>query len=134
MSFFDTAIAASGAVHDIVLGETFSIEPKTKKPGDPDARFIADPARPAQTFVGVWTDPQADISPTNRTGHPAGEGAKFDGTKPTVDFQTDALPYPPLIGDVITRTKTSDRFTVADPGDDSFGRSTVALTAAKGRS
>ena len=139
MSFFETAIAASGAIHDGLYGEIFKIEPRAVAPGpngkpDPNARKIADPARPARDdLVAVWTDPHATAQPTNRTGHPVGEGGRFGDDKPTIDFETAALPYTVAIGDLVTRMKTGDRYAVADPGDDGFTRSTVALSAARGR-
>ncbi len=138
MSFFETAIAASGAIQDIVYGESFMIVPRTVAAGpngkpDPNARGIADPNRAAQTFTGVWTDPHATVQPINRTGHPAGEGGRFGDDKPSIDFETAALPYSIKIGDVVTRMKTGERYAVADPGDDGFTRSTVALSAARGR-
>ncbi len=138
MSFFEAAIAASGAIHDGLYGETFTIEPRALaltpngKP-DPNARKVSDPARPAQTFVGVWTNPHATIQPTNRTGHPAGESGRFSDDKPTIDYETTALPYSAAIGDLVTRMSTGQRYAIADPGDDGLTRSTVALTAARGR-
>ena len=138
MSFFETAITASGAIQDVVYGESFAIVPRAVAAGlngrlDPNARGIADPGRPAQTFTGVWTDPHAVVQPTNRTGHPAGESGRFGDDKPTIDFETSALPYIVKIGDVVTRIKTGERYSIADPGDDGFTRSTIALSAARGR-
>ena len=78
------------------------------------------------------TEPHARESPTNRTGHPAGEGARFDDTRPVMDFETAALPYAVAIGDVVTRLADGTRYAVSDPSCDGFSRTVLALTARDG--
>ena len=138
-SFFKTALAVNGSMQDALYGEQFLIEPRTRPADasgrpDPNARSIADPSRPPRTITGVWTDPHEVVSPKNRTGHPAAEAARFGDGKAVVDFETIALPYAVLIGDRVTRVASGALYTVADPSDDGFTRSAVALTAFAGRS
>ena len=127
MSFFATLLGISGAAQDAVYGESFLVEPRAKT--DPNGRSAPDPTRVAKTITGIWSEPHADESPTNRTGHPAGEGAKFDDSKPTMDFETAALGYELSIGDFITRVATGVRYSISDPSDDGFTRTVVPLTS-----
>lgn len=131
MSIFDAALAASGAIHDTVYGESILVEPRAKS--DPNGRSNADLTRAATTITAVWTEPHADVAPTNKTGHPAAEGYHFDTSKPSIDFEVAALPYSLAIGDFATRVKTGTRYAVAAHGDDGFTRATAQLTSARGR-
>ena len=109
-------------------GESVLIEPRVPTGGDANARPSPDGSRSPITVVGIWVEPQVEYA---RRPHERVESRSHDqaASRPTVKIQEVLLPYPLAQGDRITRLKTSQRYQIATPGIDGFGRVVATLTA-----
>ncbi len=120
--FRQTFLVADQAL-DTIFGETITVTPMVKPS---NGRPGPDPNRAVTTVQGIFDEPSIQDFPAAR-GHAAASSHEFGTTKPQVEFTTDDVPYRIVIGDRITR-ENGDRFEVADPGEDGFGRTVLKLT------
>ena len=122
-SWFRQAFLFADQALDTVYAEPITITPMAKPA---NGRPVPDPTRQPVTLQGIFDEPSVQDFPSSR-GHAAASSHEFGTTKPQVEFNVADVPYRIVIGDRITR-ENGDTFAVADPGDDSFGRTVLKLT------
>jgi len=95
---------------------------------DVNGRPSVDGSRPALTVTGIWVEPQVEYA---RRPHDRVESRNRDhsASRPMVKIQARLLPYMLAEGDRITRIATGQRYAIAAPGSDGYGRILCPLTA-----
>ena len=113
---------------DTAFGEQITVSPRTKKPGDPNARTIADPSRPAMTVIGIWDDTPNDTYPQSRS-LPEKNAREVNDADIKVTIAKARLPYAPTQGDRVTRVLTGGSFLVATVEDNGETEWLIDLSA-----
>ena len=130
-SWFRQAFLVADQAIDGIYAETVTIIPMVKlDPGgtpNVNGRPSPDPTRQQATVQAIFDEPSTQDYPMAR-GHAASNSHEVGTSKPLLEFTTSAVPYTVQIGDVIVRA-SGVKFQVSDPGDDSFGRTVLKLTA-----
>lgn len=115
---------------DREAAETFIYQPMSAI--DVNARPTADPGRAAQNLIAIWAAPSVESNRRPRLDMAAtrqGSARQVSSERPTIKFQTAALPYGPAIGDRVTRALTGEVLQVGEVNADGFGRTILGLTA-----
>lgn len=119
--------ARLSAAVDRAFGEEFAFVAR-KLPADVDMPRVADASRPPFSAVGTWSAPSRERHPDAR-GHASDNSQGIVAAAPCADFDSAALTWQPVEGDLCTRVETSDTYAVARVIPDGFGRVTLILTA-----
>lgn len=113
---------------DTAFGEQVTLSPRAKKPSDPDARSIADPARPALTVIGIWDDTPNDTSALSRI-LPDKAVREVNDADIKLTIAKVRLPYAPRQGDRVTRLLTGATFLIATVEDNGETEWLIDLSA-----
>lgn len=115
-SVFEDACAAASAAVDTVYSESWIYQPYAATGGDVNGRPAADPNRAETPIIGVYINPYARaFSAEARHQGVKPEKPGHASSRPQIDLDVSQLPYPVCDGDRITRCKTGEVFSVAEP-------------------
>jgi hypothetical protein len=113
--------ARVGSVIDRNWGEVFDLLPRTRPEGDPNARFMSDPARDGFSFVGRFTSNAEDVQAQYRATS-LQTTKTITSSTPVITVVRSNLTGPVNEGDVLHRRETGEDFIVGKASDGGFDR------------